>query len=264
MYQEYHQKAAASSSRFSRDPGKLFSQAAEGKITIDIGADAVIDSEGLGNPAVGQYSIVYDETVPSTGTVNDGPGTDIDLQISTVTIQGNWSEFSDALGGISKYEWAIKYVPGLTIVNLKGWTETGLDTLAVDSTLENDKTYFVLVRATDQAGNASSEINGDGVTITQNAPTVEVSSDAVYATNQSTFAVTVVFSTDVTGFDESDVTISNGTLASFTGSGKEYSFEVTPTDEGKVTMDIVLRKPPFSTNSLCDLPASLGTYVVTE
>jgi hypothetical protein len=212
----------------------------EGNVTVDIGADIATDSEGVGNPAVQQYSVTYDITAPTAGIVNDGTASDIDYQISTTTIKGNWSGFSDALSGIKKYEWLIRTYSGPDVTNILDWTGAGTDTLIADSTLtlENNKTYYIFVRATDKAGNVSSEVNSDGVTITQNAPTVEVSSDVVYATNHSSFPVTVMFNVDVTGFDENDVIISNGTLAAFIGSGKEYSFHLVPTSEGNVTMDI--------------------------
>jgi hypothetical protein len=213
---------------------------AEGKVTVDIGADVATDSEGLGNPAVQQYSVIYDITAPTTGAVNDGAGTDIDYQISLTTIKGNWSGFSDALSGIKNYEWSIRTYSGPNVNNILDWTVAGTDTLVENDTLslEDNKTYYLFLRATDQAGNVSSEVNSDGVTITQNAPTVEVSSDAVYATNQDSFAVTVTFSSDVTGFADSDVTVSNGTLSNFAGSGAAYSFDVAPTAEGNVTVDI--------------------------
>ena len=58
---------------------------AEGKVTIDIGANVATDQEGTTNPAAAQYSVVYDATPPSTGTVNDGLGIDIENQLSTTT-----------------------------------------------------------------------------------------------------------------------------------------------------------------------------------
>jgi hypothetical protein len=214
---------------------------AEGKVTVDIGADVATDSEGVGNPAVQQYSVTYDITAPTVGTVNDGTASDIDYPISTTTIKGNWSGFSDALSGIKNYEWSIRTYSGPNVNNILDWTVAGTDTLVENDTLslEDNKTYYLFLRATDQAGNVSSEVNSDGVTITQNAPTVEVSSDAVYATNQDSFAVTVTFSSDVTGFADGDVTVSNGTLSNFAGSGAAYSFDVAPTAEGNVIVDIV-------------------------
>jgi hypothetical protein len=213
---------------------------AEGKATVDINENVAQDAENVGNPAANQYSFIYDITAPTTGTVSDGEADDVDYQISLTMFKANWSGFSDELSGISKYEWSIKYSTGLIVADLLTWTETGLDTTAMDSTLtlEEGKAYFAFIRATDKAGNVSNEAFSDGVTITQNAPTAALSADVVYATNTSPFTVFVNFSSDVTGFDLSDVTVSNGTADVFTGSGKEYSFEVTPTDEGQVLITV--------------------------
>ena len=71
-------------------------------------------------------------------------------------------------------------------------------------------------------------------------PIVELDSRAPASTNASTIPVTVTFSKDVTGFDASDVAVSNGAItpASFTGSKSGYAFTVTPAANGDVLIDI--------------------------
>src|SRR5262249_38127952 len=73
-------------------------------------------------------------------------------------------------------------------------------------------------------------------------PTVTISSTTNPATNVSPIPVTVSFSEPVTGFDGTAVTITGGTLTpgSFKagGNGKDYSFTVTPTGQGTVTVDV--------------------------
>ena len=46
------------------------------------------------------------------------------------------------------------------------------------------------------------------------------------------------FSEPVSGFSLEDISVSNGTAASFTGSGAVYTFDVTPNAIGEVTVDI--------------------------
>ena len=48
----------------------------------------------------------------------------------------------------------------------------------------------------------------------------------------------MTFSESVTGFDAGDVSLSNGTLSTFVGSGASYSFDVTPTADGVVTLSV--------------------------
>src|SRR5439155_26648887 len=105
------------------------------------------------------------------GTVNDGAGADINFQSSTTSISANWSGFSDSGSGIASYSWAIGTTPGGTnilaftnIGNVTSRTQTGL-------TLTSGTTYYVSVKATDNAGNVSSVATSNGVSVDSVAPT---------------------------------------------------------------------------------------------
>ena len=50
--------------------------------------------------------------------------------------------------------------------------------------------------------------------------------------------VTAVFSKPVSGFAVQDVSVTNGGVSNFAGSGRDYAFDVTPNAIGKVTVDI--------------------------
>jgi hypothetical protein len=50
--------------------------------------------------------------------------------------------------------------------------------------------------------------------------------------------MTAQFSEVVTGFVASDITVGNGTVGGFSGSGDTYTFDVTPTADGEVTVEI--------------------------
>ena len=54
----------------------------------------------------------------------------------------------------------------------------------------------------------------------------------------SAFSVTVDFSESVLGFTGGDIVLSNATLSGFTASGTHYSFLVTPTLDGLVTVAV--------------------------
>lgn len=58
------------------------------------------------------------------------------------------------------------------------------------------------------------------------------------STNSTSIPVTITFSEAVTGFTGSDVTITNGTVGSLTGSGTTYNLTVNPTAQGLVTIAI--------------------------
>ena len=48
----------------------------------------------------------------------------------------------------------------------------------------------------------------------------------------------MTFSESVTGFDVSDIAVTNGTASNVQGSGSTYTFDVTPTADGDVTVSI--------------------------
>jgi hypothetical protein len=68
-------------------------------------------------------------------------------------------------------------------------------------------------------------------------PTVTITSTSAAITYTNPIPVTVTFSESVTGFTSDDVTV-NGTVNTFTGSGANYTFTVTPSGQGLVTVAI--------------------------
>jgi methionine-rich copper-binding protein CopC len=68
-------------------------------------------------------------------------------------------------------------------------------------------------------------------------PTVSLTSAAA-ATVNAAFPVTATFSESTTNFIASDITVTNGTVSGFSGTGTTYNFTVTPTGSGTVTVNI--------------------------
>ena len=69
------------------------------------------------------------------------------------------------------------------------------------------------------------------------APTVNLTSDAPTITN-APFKVTANFSKDVTGFTDTDISVTNATINGLSGTGTTYNFTVTPKTDGVVTVDL--------------------------
>ncbi|MFO7631097.1 MAG: Ig-like domain-containing protein, partial [Caldilinea sp.] len=67
---------------------------------------------------------------------------------------------------------------------------------------------------------------------------ISASSTAPSLTNVSPIPVLVVFSETVTGFDASDVAVTNGSVSGFSGSGTTYNFSVNPGADGLVSINI--------------------------
>ncbi|MBC3789431.1 Ig-like domain-containing protein, partial [Spirosoma utsteinense] len=99
------------------------------------------------------------------------------------------------------------------------------------------------VQATAQgSGQAvSGNSNTNTFTIDSVRPSVSITSTAGTtggSTGTSPIPFTVSFSESVTGFVAGDVTVTNGTLSGFSGSGTTYTFNVTPSANGTVTVNV--------------------------
>jgi len=96
------------------------------------------------------------------------------------------------------------------------------------------------VYATAQSSGSAVSANSNTNTFTVDSvpPTVAITSAAGASgstTGTTPIPFTVTFSEAVTGFVAGDVTVGNGTLSGFTGSGTTYTFNVTPTTAGTAT-----------------------------
>ncbi|MBI1797420.1 MAG: autotransporter-associated beta strand repeat-containing protein [Candidatus Eisenbacteria bacterium] len=201
------------------------------------------NSAGDGNFTSGQVYTV-DKTAPSVVSSNRaGPD-----PTSTATVDFTVT-FSEA-------------VTGVDLTDL-GLTTTGLSGTSVSAVSGSGAVYTVTVNTGTGSGTirldvldddtivdaAGNPLGGTGAgnggfttgqtyTIDRNSPSVAMSTALTNPTRVSPIPVTVTFTKTVTGFTASDVTLSNGTLGNFTGSGLSYAFDLTPTANGLVTADI--------------------------
>ena len=94
--------------------------------------------------------------------------------------------------------------------------------------------------AQDDAGNNNTAAAQLSRTYDGTAPAVGISSAAADPTNSSSFAVTITFGEDVTGFEVADITVGNGTAGDFSNdtSNRVWTASITPTADGEVTVDV--------------------------
>ena len=69
-------------------------------------------------------------------------------------------------------------------------------------------------------------------------PGVVLSTGATEPTNASPFSVTATFDESVINFVVGDVSVGNGSVGNFSGSGTTYTFDITPAGNGLVTIDV--------------------------
>ncbi len=93
----------------------------------------------------------------------------------------------------------------------------------------------------DLAGNAlpaGEPATDETYTIDNAAPALIITSTAGDPTNVSPIPVTFTFSEAVTGFTAGDVSVANGALSGFSGSGATYTADVTPSADGLVMVSV--------------------------
>jgi len=121
-------------------------------------------------------------TQDTTGPVFNGPVYDDgDTQDIATFLHATWNAASDPESGIHHYEYSIGTSPGST--NVWGWTNSGSDLEMVHSQALSAGTYYINVRAMNNAGLASNVVSSNGIQITSvanpmtfNSPTAVQSS----------------------------------------------------------------------------------------
>jgi hypothetical protein len=192
-------------------------------VTVDIadGAAKDKDSNLNDNFAAVTFSITYD-TVPPNLT-ETGP-----VPAFTKVNTPNYTFTSDEAGTItyggdcSSATAAASAGPNVITFN------------ALSDALHGNCTIVV----TDAAGNDSSTLDVSDFTVDTMDPSVTLSTTDPDPTNSSAIPFTATFSEDVTGLLDTEISVTNGSVSNFAGSGSVYTFDVNPTIDGVVDVQI--------------------------
>jgi hypothetical protein len=161
--------------------------ASEGTHTI-----SAVARDAAGNTTqASAVSVKVDNVAPpAPAQVRDGPGADQQYTIVATQLRANWDAVVDAGSGINHYELAIGTTSGgkqtlayTNVGTVTSYTAGGLS-------LSNNTTYYVSVRAVDNAGRTGAVRTANGITVDTALPTVAMSAPANNATVSGT-AVTV-------------------------------------------------------------------------
>ena len=198
--------------------------AATGTVTVDVAANVAVDDDENGNTAATRYSVQANLDSP-TVTIS-GP-TKVQTGSFAVSIA-----FSEAVTGFEQSD--------VTVVNGRIWAwaysasnalmyvaPTGSGTVTVDVAANV---------AQDSDGNGNLAATQFSVTANVDQPGTTISGPS--AKQAGPFDATITFSKSVTGFEQSDVTVGNGAVTAFSGSGASYTATITPTASGTVTVDV--------------------------
>ena len=114
----------------------------------------------------GSNQFIVNVKEPSTGTVYDGKQRrkDIEFQSSTSQISANWSPFLDSEGNIVEYEMCVGGKLG--VCDVGDFVSVGIKLKGIISglSLQQNKKYFVTVRATSESGYTTTATS-NGVTV---------------------------------------------------------------------------------------------------
>jgi len=209
-----------------------------------------------------------DWTPPTTiTTINDGPTTDINSFNTPNQIQANWTASSDSHSGLLEYLYAIGTTAGGT--DIVTWTSNGTSTSLTHTglSLVQGTTYYISVKAKNNALLETTPISTDGQTL-QNSTTPNASftysstsicpGDSIHFTNTSTNTTT--YSWSFGGGTPASSSLENPSVVfPITGS---YTVSLVAIGTGGTssitqTLNIVVSDPPIASFTPVDNPVYL-------
>ena len=178
--------------------------------------------------------------VPPTVTINQASGQNDPTNTQPINFT---VVFSEAVTGFDNSDVVLSGTAGATMAVVTEIAPNDGTTYNVAvSGITNDGTVIAMIRVAAAqsvatgAPTSASTSNDNTVTYDTTPPMVTVSPTTGQPDpTNSTVSFTIVFSEPTTDFTQGDVTVTNGTITSFSGSGTTYTVVVTPTATGPVT-----------------------------
>jgi hypothetical protein len=213
----------------------------QGLVTVDIAATRCKDLATNDNTVAVQLSRTFDNIQPSLTLSSTSPD-----PTNTAPIPFT-ATFSEPVDGFDLLDIAVGNGSAGNLAPAVGpsavWT---FDVTPTDPDPLGPNAFAVTVNA-DAAAARDAALNDNTAAVQvsrifdSKKPTVSLTPVPSAYTNYSPISLTATFSKDVTGFYDvpTDVVVSNGTLTNFSPvSGSVYTFDINPTGQGAVTVDI--------------------------
>ncbi|WP_291516668.1 Ig-like domain-containing protein, partial [Bdellovibrio sp. ArHS] len=200
-----------------------------GTVTVSLGAGVANDL--VGNPNLAApvaVTIDYDGDRPSVllSSLETNP-----TNINSITVD---VVFSENVSGLSLSDFTVS---GATASTLNG--SGSVYELLLSATVSGAiQVQLPASRAEDVVGNENLASNVFSITYDNHNPTPTLSSAISSPTNVVLIPVVVNFDRTVTGFSAADLAVSNATVSDFSGSGSQYTFNLTPQAEGLVQVEV--------------------------
>jgi hypothetical protein len=210
---------------------------AAGTVSVSVAAGAATDAAANGNTVSNTLTRVFDNVAPTitiTSAATDPTNAPIPVTITFSEVTTNF------------------VVGDITVTNGTAGAFSGSGTTySATITPINAGTVTVSIgagAATDAAGNANTVSNTLTRVFDNVAPTVNITSTSTNPTN-APIPVTITFSEVTTNFVVGDITVTNGTAGSFSGSGTTYTATITPVNAGTVTVSVAAGAATDATNN---------------
>jgi hypothetical protein len=199
---------------------------ASGNVSVSVGTGKFTDLAGNANTAASNSV-----TVNFTGTGPSATVSTLTTNDTTPTLHGTVDAAATSVLVVVNHHTYTASISGGT-----NWSADVTDALP-------EGTYDVQVIATDASANSKVTTAASALVVDLTGPTPTITTGALSPTNLSPIPVTVRFDEDVTGFDLTDVTATNGTTGNFkTVDARTFTFDLTPTADGDVTVSIAAGK----------------------
>jgi hypothetical protein len=205
-----------------------------GILTIQIQVDAFSDLAGNANAMTQMLQIEYDVIKP---TVSLTSSTSTQVAESPIPVS---IVFSEPVIDFT--------LSDLSITNAEPSNLQKLDTqdgftkaFRLDLVPSNQGEVFLTVPsdiAMDRAGNANQSSETFERIYSSDRPTVSLTSSSSETTDITPIPIEILFSTNVTGFEASDILVTNGLVDQFSGADTQYNCVIKPASQGQITVDI--------------------------
>ncbi|MBH49432.1 MAG: hypothetical protein CMG69_01600, partial [Candidatus Marinimicrobia bacterium] len=132
-----------------------------------------VDAMGNESNVVSSDGFRVDVVSPVSGTVSDGFDSDLTWTNNDGSLAANWSGFTDAASGIAEYQYSIGTSAGNQ--NTAPWATASGTLFSINQenlSLVHGTMYFFNVLAADSAGNQSSIVSSNGITLDIEAPVI--------------------------------------------------------------------------------------------
>jgi gliding motility-associated-like protein len=222
----------------------LITPAANGAVTLQVPANAAMNTGNNGNTASNTLSLVYDGTTPVVTSV-DVPANGVYNQGQVLSFTVHFSEIVNVTGTP-----ALGVVIGATTRQAAYVSGSGTNALVFSYTVQNGDMDIDGIALGTLAGTIKDAAGNNGVLTLNNvgnttAVLVNTTAPGVTITTTATspviapFTASITFTEAVTGFTVGDITVTNATLSGFqTTDNITYTVLITPTANGAVTLQV--------------------------